>query len=503
MLPEQGPALEEASTETRSRTFYDTFDWLLFKDGFLLVRDEADGSSELSVIDHATGGVIGSASSKTPPTRPADIHEDRLRELVESAVDLRVLLPFCRLDTELKRWAILNEDGKTTARVQLESHNVSAIGISEPATGTCRLITLSPVRGYDAEFESVSQHLERQFGAPVDSRRFYTSLFELIGREPFDTSSKFVLELDPSERADEAVKQVCRKLLDVIELNENGTRKGIDPEFLHDFRVAIRRTRSVLSQFKKVFPPDKLEHFKEEFRWIGRSTGPLRDMDVYLIRFEDYRSWLSPHVRDNLAPLKRFLKDRQKREHRMVARRLVTKRYRTLLREWRAYLESPAEESPVYTDASEPIGVIARRLTWRAYKKALRQGNAIITDPESPPEAMHRLRITCKKLRYLMELFRSLYPPAEIEDRIAVLKRLQDCLGDYQDFTVQQEHLVLFAREMYESDEMPVDVFLAMGQLGKHLELLAVEVEGSFGDLFEEFSNPKSKQLFAALFKGG
>ena len=42
--------------------------------------------------------------------------------------------------------------------------------------------------------------------------------------------------------------------LQTLRINEDGVRKDLDSEFLHDFRVAVRRTRSALSQIKGVFP---------------------------------------------------------------------------------------------------------------------------------------------------------------------------------------------------------------------------------------------------------
>ena len=74
--------------------------------------------------------------------------------------------------------------------------------------------------------------------------------------------------------------------------NEAGIRADWDTEFLHDFRVAIRRTRSALSQIKGVLPVDAVEHFKDAFRELGRSTNRLRDLDVYLLEEETYRAML-------------------------------------------------------------------------------------------------------------------------------------------------------------------------------------------------------------------
>jgi len=46
------------------------------------------------------------------------------------------------------------------------------------------------------------------------------------------------------------------------------------------------------------------------------------------------------------------------------------------------------------------------------------------------------MRIAGKKLRYLLEFFRSLYPRAEVDGSIGRLKRLQDLLGALNDRAV-------------------------------------------------------------------
>ena len=77
-------------------------------------------------------------------------------------------------------------------------------------------------------------------------------------------------------------KIVLHRLLDTMLANETGTREDIDSEFLHDFRVSVRRTRSAISQIKGVIPQKILDRFRPEFTWLGQITGPTRDMDVYL-----------------------------------------------------------------------------------------------------------------------------------------------------------------------------------------------------------------------------
>ncbi len=302
-------------------------------------------------------------------------------------------------------------------------------------------------------------------------------------------------------RADAALKQILHSLLDTIERNEPGVREDLDSEFLHDFRVAVRRTRSVLGQFKKVLPPEILMHFRPAFKWLGSVTGPTRDLDVYLIKFEKYQTWLPPSVQEDLIPLRHFLRLHQKQEHARLVEALDSPRYHALIEDWQGYLEAPVPEVPHAPLAARPVLEVASERIWKAYKKVLNEGHAILDDPEAPAEKLHRLRITCKKLRYLLELLRSLYPPKAMKKLILALKQLQDNLGDFNDFEVQQHTLQQFALQMREEREVLTETFLAMGRLEARLEILQHETREAFTERFTKFAAPKNQRRFKELFK--
>ncbi len=76
---------------------------------------------------------------------------------------------------------------------------------------------------------------------------------------------------------------IYQALLDNINRNIPGVLADWDTEFLHDLRVAIRRTRSGLSLVKKVLPDAVVARFKRDFGLLGSLTGPTRDLDVYLL----------------------------------------------------------------------------------------------------------------------------------------------------------------------------------------------------------------------------
>ena len=69
----------------------------------------------------------------------------------------------------------------------------------------------------------------------------------------------------------------------------------------------------------------------------------------------------------------------------------------------------------------------------------LKDGRRI--DGESPPEALHDLRKRGKELRYLLELFGSVFDERAVDPLVAGLKHLQKVLGRFQDRAVQVETL--------------------------------------------------------------
>ena len=281
--------------------------------------------------------------------------------------------------------------------------------------------------------------------------------------------------------------------------NEPGLRQNLDSEFLHDFRVAVRRTRSALSQIKGVFPPEVVEHFKTEFSWLGQVTGPTRDLDVYQLKMPAYRASLPEHMRSDLDPLEEFLDRHQRIEHGDLVQLLDSDRYRSLIDDWQDFLDQPAPQGSEQPESATTILDLASRRIWRSARRVLKKGGAI--QPDSPAEALHRLRIECKKLRYLLEFFRSLYPDKELDTLIDSLKTLQDNLGDFNDFEVQQEALKSYARTMLAEKLGTVDSLMAMGRLVERLEQGQIEERQAFNKRFKEFSSRKNRRRFKQLFK--
>ncbi len=302
--------------------------------------------------------------------------------------------------------------------------------------------------------------------------------------------------LDPGLSAGAAVRRVLRGLLEAIRANEKGAATGGDPEFLHDFRVAVRRTRTCLGQLKGVLGGEQVAGFREEFRWLGSVTGPARDLDVQLGQLDEYRNELPESVRGRLDPLERLLIRRKRAEQQRVARVLRSARYRKLIEGWNAWIDD-RDESGAGPDAARPVREVASASIERRFARRLDRGRAI--DPDSPAAALHRLRIDGKKLRYLLEFFRGLYPAAELDPLVRELKKLQDTLGALNDLSVQQESLERFARELHEAGQAGPDALLALGRLVERLHRRELRVRAGFFERFERFDDAANPERIARL----
>jgi CHAD domain-containing protein len=233
-----------------------------------------------------------------------------------------------------------------------------------------------------------------------------------------------------------------------------------------------------------------------EFAEVGRSTNRLRDLDVYLLSADRYRAMLSEDLASALDPLFDELAAERKREHASVVRILSGSRYRDLVKNWKKTLDEFGSPPFDAKRAGAPVDEVAERMIVRRYKRVMAAGGRI--DDRSPDTDLHRLRISCKKLRYLLEFFASLYPPDNIGQLIKQLKKLQDNLGEFNDLSVQQAELRSFLGKP--SARRSTVTSAAIGALIAKLENRHREVRREFADVFRVFAAPDNVDRFRKLF---
>ncbi len=461
------------------KTYYDTFDWRLYSNGIICEFV----SSKLTLKSLENDLVITSAKLNEVPKFSGQFESEKIRQQLEPILEMRALLPVCKVDYQSCQLNVINEDKKIILRLTLEVHEQIR-----------HRVLLQTIKGYEKAAAEIIDKLTCQLGLTATSKPILLAVLKQQGRKVNDYSSKLAISLNPETRADIAVKIIYSQLLNTIKANEQGTIADIDSEFLHDFRVAVRRTRAALSQLKQALPAKVTVHYAEFFAWLGNITSETRDLDVYLLNFDGYKNSLSVEMRENLNPLHEFLLKKQQQAQKELAKKLCSAKYLSRLSEWALYLKEPE----IDTGTQLIIKQLADQRLRKIFKRVLREGSAITE--QSPCEDLHELRKSCKKLRYLLEFFQSLYDKNKMMILLKSLKKLQEILGEHQDCAVQKSNLQQFSTEMHAMNT-PVETFFAIGQLIQSIDAHRLDCRSHFASEFAEFTQEETLNIFKTLFE--
>jgi len=466
------------------RTYYDSFDWRLYQNGILCEFNRSKTTSDLVLKNLQNGRLFATLETSEAPSRNSRFKAGKVRTTLESYLEQRALLPVCTLEYEAYHLLLRNQDQQIILRLLLEDYDLLNGQLS-----------FQTVRGFLKTAEQIAKALTEELGIRVLDRPVLELALGLEGRKPNDYSSKLKIVLDPVMRSDLAGKLIFGTLLKTIKANEQGVIADLDAEFLHDFRVAVRRTRTGLSQLKGVLPSDVNAYFADFFSWLGQVTTPTRDLDVYLAKFETYKQQLPADLHADLEPFLALLQEKKLKNQQDLADKLRSQKFRKALVEWEQCLKSQAYPKLAKMSHMD-IKTLADRRIWKTYRRILEEGGAITVN--SPPGDLHELRKTCKKLRYLIEFFQSLYPKLQIKKLITQLKGLQDVLGDFQDFDVQMEFIDQCAKD--KENALPSSTINALDELICQLAAQKARARKHYQPAFEEFAMTKNHALFKSLF---
>ncbi len=475
----------------RKTTIYDTFDWRLFNKSLVLHLSE----KTLFLRKLFKNDIVYSAEITSPPVFIRDFPAGDLKERLSSILKQRALLKLIELHSRWTPYRILNQDKKTVAHLALEEIR-PAQGKTVPILAS--YLWLQPVRGYTKICRDIVKHLEEAGFSVPKKEDIYFNAMTAAGKSPGDYSSKLTIELEPAMRSDAATKIILRYLLQIMKINEAHLEKNLDTEFLHDFRVAIRRTRSALGQIKSVFPKNMTDQFKKDFSFMGKLSNRLRDIDVYLLKEDAYRSMLPDVLRNEIDPLFSDLKKKRSKALRDVIRGLKSDRYRKIMKDWEVFLDQPLQDLPPASDADLPIITLAKKKIFKQYLRIVKDGRHILENIDD--RKLHILRIECKKLRYMLEFFSSLFPRKKIKMLISQLRRLQDDLGNFNDLYVQEISLLKIAEEIPATERKHNKTLVAIGSLIGILNNEKQLLIDPISKKFAKYASPPNQKAFRKLF---
>jgi len=483
--------IKKESAVAERLTIYDTFDWRLFNKSLVLYAC----GNRLFLRKLAKNEIMHSAEISTFPVFIWEFPDGELKHLLAPIIKIRALINLVAVNSRSIPYRILNADEKTVARLAYEKFQTSR---KKDAPVLATHLWLKPVKGYPKYARDLAKRIEAAGFTLSKVDDIYFKALAVVDKKPGSYIAKINIQLDPDMRSDKATKAILRFLVQVMRINEANIEKDLDTEFLHDFRVAIRRTRSALGQIKYVFPTKTTDRFKKDFAFVGKLSNELRDLDVYLLNEDKYKAMLPPILRDDIDPLFDHLRKKRSKALQKVIRGLKAKKYAKILQDWEAFLNRPQRDSVTASNAKLPVIDLASNRIYKKYRNVVKVGSQILENTED--EMLHVLRIHCKKLRYLMEFFSSLFPPKKINTLIEQLKKLQDNLGDFNDLCVQREYLLNIIEELPIAHQQSKKTLAAIGSLIGALDKEKQTVKDAFAKTFTDFASPANQGLFRELF---
>ena len=463
--------------------YLDTFDRRLRRAGLVLEHVTLPGAAVLRYRETGRSTAIVEVPGVRLPAFARDLAHSRLRSLLLPLIDVRRLL------------VVAESRGRLTiARgCDREDKTVLVVECFTAPRGPVRL-TVRPLRGYERFARRAIRRLREMEGIVPDESE------PMLAADPGPdaafggVAAPARVELDPKERSDVACKRVLAGLDAVLEVNAPGVEADLDPECLHDFRVATRKARSLLREMKRVFPRSTTRRLRADLGWLGQRTGPVRDLDVHLMDFAAAAGNGEEAPGSASAALRAHLEALREREYRALGRTLRSARYQRVRAAFGTFVASEPRARPRSENALVPIGALSATRILAVYRRILAEGRAIGDD--SPAESLHDLRKTCKRLRYLLEFFRDIHPAKPVERTIARLKRLQDNLGTYQDVQVQRAVL----EEFREHARASLDA-AAVGVIDDQCATLAErerKTRAEFAARFASYDSKRAHKAFAA-----
>lgn len=447
--------------------------------GVLEVRRSADGFGSGSLIWTCDGTqrLRIPLSGDVVPATLSDIGDSHQAEELMGIAGTRPLVAASTIRSGLYSFGKLDDEDKTVVRVLLDCSS------SLDGSSSTNVIEVQPRRGYDEEYRILVKELSKglKTGKP-------------------NVAPAAAAAGAGSGSASQAWREALRSMAEVMNSTFVGMLAGDDSEFLHDFRIGVRRTRVLLHEAEGVITDERRLHFAEEFKWLGEITTPTRDADVHLDYFSVMIAGLRGEAEADLAPLRELLLEHQAACRTQMLVNMRSERRTRFATEWSTFLAddqawSMSLDEPLL-DATKPAVIVIADRTRTAWRHVQHDGR-LITD-ESVPTDLHDLRKEAKRLRYLLESFALQFHPKSLKLVKKSLRSMQDVLGEFQDSQVQATTLAAMAEELV-TRGAGAPTILAIEGTVEHLAVRSLNAREKFSTRFNDFDSRGTRRAFKRL----
>lgn len=425
-------ALPELRDRTARRerlisTYYDTPDFALRNAGFgLRVRRIGRRSVvTLKTTNHASAGLHTRRELEQPfaarRTLYDQIKDADFRALIDKNTGRR-LAPVFVTDSQRTSWDI--KVGRAVIELVVDQGTVRTDTRREAISE----IEIELKRGKPASLFEFAETLLEDLPLRAENRSKSERGYRLAGAGPTPPRKASPVSLEPHASANDAARHILAECLQHIDANSAGVLHERNPEYLHQLRVGVRRTRAALAVFEPALPPDLLDDLTAELRWLMQEVGPARDWDVFVHQTLRSEIFADADARDQLKKSARLKSTAALRRARTA---LSSPRYTTILLQLGGWLAANEKRE---NDVEGPrVQELAKNVLDKRHRRLHKRGKhlAALSDIDR-----HEVRIAAKKLRYAAEFFSPLFDSASAQPYLIALEGLQDVLGNLNDIAV-------------------------------------------------------------------
>ena len=473
--------LVKMAEENRCITFFDDDDWHLWQAEYLFFHEQKNIYTLTSSKDHGSS-ITTAATPKFYWETPQGSTHDTLKRLIK----LRALQAIGELVLHTTRYQLVNKH-KVIAQLQLTVNSTSKKA-KIPSSTYIGLLVFDNTGTHEALIVKTLGQSALQSHPAVGYRQQLLTLG--LKPSPAATTSYGLSESMPAE---DAVRLMANAMFNRAIAQERGVITDTDTEFLHHYRVSLRKTRSLINLMKKCLPIEAHQQLKTQLSQLAKPTNLLRDLDVFILNRTHHQNLLPPCHTQGFNHLFDHIQSARASALSTVIDFFQSDRYTTSVNELKKLLQQP----PSYqrSAAVKPIVTLSKKRLLKRYKRICELGVAV--NNTTPDEKIHKLRIECKKLRYLMEFFAELFEEKPIEQLKKSLKSLQTILGDFNDYSVQKTFLV---EQLQKHDNINSNTQAAIDCLLCALDEKQRNERTKIYSAFAKFSSANMAKKFIDLF---
>ena len=274
------------------------------------------------------------------------------------------------------------------------------------------------------------------YGLP-EPKQSTQELFAQIEKNQFS-----IKNIGAHMKALDAFRVVFYQFYTLVEIHRQRYLETKNNEELHQFRVNLRKSRSLLQIVHGLFDDAISKRFIDGFKQLASQTNTKRDLDV----FEEYLA--NENARVHLRP---FITQSKESEDDTLTELLASFETTSFLAEWKMVLE---DEEGFFAgkNASMPfkaLGALSLKGEIEALSKKIKR-----LHEAAPLSRFHKVRIEFKRLRYLLEVCEHLFISNPLSKAVKKAKIMQELFGTLQDRDIQRDVLQSFETEPSISEDI-------------------------------------------------